>query len=104
MSDINARLEAVGLKAADIMLPKKGTDLSKWAVVACDQYESEKEYWKSASDIVGEAPSTLRLIFPECYLEDNDGDQRIANINASMKKYVDAKRRFKMGSHGCIRP
>ena len=91
MTDINARLEAVGLKAADIMLPKKGTDLSKWAVVACDQYESEKEYWKSASDIVGEAPSTLRLIFPECYLEDNDGDQRIANINASMKKYVDAK-------------
>ena len=91
MSDINARLEAVGLKAADIMLPKKGTDLSKWAVVACDQYESEKEYWQSASDIVGEAPSTLRLIFPECYLEDNDGDQRIANINASMKKYVDAK-------------
>ena len=61
MSDINARLEAVGLKAADIMLPKKGTDLSKWAVVACDQYESEKEYWQSASDIVGDAPSTLRL-------------------------------------------
>ncbi len=91
MSDINSRLEAIGIKAADIMLPKKGTDLSKWAVVACDQYESEKEYWESASKIVGDAPSTLRLIFPECYLEDNDGDQRIANINSSMKKYVDAK-------------
>ena len=90
MSNINARLEAVGLKAADIMLPKKGTDLSKWAVVACDQYESEKEYWASASEIVGDAPSTLRVIFPECYLEDNDGDKRIADINASMKKYVDA--------------
>lgn len=90
MTDVNARLEAVGLKAADIMLPKKGTDLSKWAVVACDQYESEKEYWASASEIVGDAPSTLRVIFPECYLEDGDGDKRIAEINASMKKYVDS--------------
>ncbi len=90
MKDVNKKLESMGLIAADIMLPKKGTDLYKWAVVACDQYTSEKEYWEDASKIVGDAPSTLRLIFPECYLEDGDSKQRIANINKTMKSYVDA--------------
>ena len=91
MKEVNKRFEKLGLKAADILLPKKGTDLTKWAVVACDQYTSEKEYWEDASKIVGDAPSTLRLIFPECYLEDGDADNRIANINKTMKSYVEAK-------------
>ena len=90
MKEVNKKLEKMGLKAADIMIPKKGIDLTKWAVVACDQYTSEKEYWEDASKIVGDAPSTLRLIFPECYLEDGDSKERIANINKTMKSYVDA--------------
>lgn len=90
MSDINSRLKPMGLMAADIMIPKKGTDLSKWAVVACDQYTSEKNYWEDVSKLVGDAPSTLRLIFPECYLEDGDSKERIENINKTMKSYVDA--------------
>ena len=90
MKDVNKKLEAMGLLAADIMLPKKGTDLYKWAVVACDQYTSEKDYWADVEQIVGDAPSTLKLIFPECYLEDGDGKDRIANINKTMKSYVDA--------------
>lgn len=83
-----SKMEAMGFKPADIMIPKKGIDLSKWAVVACDQYTSEKEYWESASEFVGDAPSTLRVIFPECYLEDSDGEKRISDINATMMKYV----------------
>ena len=90
MKDVNKKLEAMGLKAADILLPKKGTDLYKWAVVACDQYTSEKDYWADVAKIVGDEPSTLKLIFPECYLEDGDGKERIANINKTMKSYVDA--------------
>ncbi len=88
MENINCKLEKMGLRASDLMIPKKGTDLSKWAVVACDQFTSEKDYWEDADRLVGDAPSTLRLIFPECYLEDGDGDKRIADINRTMAQYV----------------
>ena len=50
-----------GLHIPQIMLPKEGTDYYKWAVVACDQFTSEPEYWEEAEKIVGDAPSTLRL-------------------------------------------
>lgn len=89
MENLNARFEAMGLKPADILLPKKGTDLKKWAVVACDQYTSQKEYWEEAADFVGKNPSTLNVIFPECYLEDGDEEQRIAKINKTMKEYYE---------------
>ncbi|MBP5552416.1 MAG: DUF1015 domain-containing protein [Spirochaetales bacterium] len=78
----------MGLRASDMMIPKKGTDLSKWAVVACDQFTSEKDYWEDVDRLVGDAPSTLRLIFPECYLEDGDADSRIADINRTLARYV----------------
>ena len=74
----------------DILLPKAGTDMTKWSVVACDQYTSEPEYWSAVSELVGGAPSTLHIIFPEIYLEDGDGDARIENINANMKKYIES--------------
>ena len=45
----------------EIMMPREGTDLSKWAVIACDQYTSQPEYWAETDRIVGDAPSTLRL-------------------------------------------
>ena len=88
MENLKNRLEKVGVRAADIMIPKKDVDLTKWAVVACDQYTSEKEYWADADAIVGKAPSTLRLIFPECYLEDGDEEKRISDINRNMADYV----------------
>ena len=91
MENINCKLEKMGLRASDLMIPKKGNDLSKWAVVACDQFTSEKEYWEDVDRLVGDAPSTLRLIFPECYLEDGDGDKRIADINRTMAQYVKDK-------------
>ena len=49
--------------AADILLPKN-EDMTKWAVVACDQYTSEPEYWKSVCDYVGGAKSTVKLMLP----------------------------------------
>ena len=71
-----------------ILMPKDGIDLKKWAVVACDQYTSQKEYWAETDHIVGDAPSTLRLTLPEVYLEDADVADRIANINETMKQYL----------------
>ena len=49
----------------EVLLPDRSVDLKKWAVVACDQFTSQREYWKECEEIVGDAPSTLRLIYPE---------------------------------------
>lgn len=81
--------EKIALQVPEILLPNKDVDLHKWSVVACDQYTSQPDYWAEAGKIVGEAPSTLKVIFPEVYLEDADGEQRIADINNTMQKYLD---------------
>ncbi len=73
-------------KKADILLPK-GVDMTKWSVVACDQFTSEPEYWQKTEEIVGNEPSTLNLIFPEVYL--SQGNSRIDSINKNMKEYID---------------
>lgn len=67
-----------GFHIPEIMIPKDGTDYGKWAVVACDQYTSEPEYWEDAEKIVGDAPSTLRLMLPEIYLEKEGEAKKIA--------------------------
>ena len=72
----------------EIMLPKAGTDLSKWAVIACDQYTSQPEYWAETDRIVGDAPSTLRLTLPEVYLEDADVAARTEGIYQTMRRYI----------------
>lgn len=77
-----------GLHIPKIMLPKEGTDYFKWAVVACDQYTSEPEYWEKAEEIVGDAPSTLRLMLPELYLEKEGEAERIKAVRATMDKYL----------------
>jgi hypothetical protein len=71
------------------LLPKPGIDLCKWAVIACDQFTSEPEYWQQVAEIVGDAPSTLNLTFPEVYLEEVAQTQRIQNIQANMRRYLD---------------
>lgn len=74
---------------ADILLPKLPAEgMSKWAVVACDQYTSEPQYWEKTAEIAGDAPSALKLILPEVYLEAPDAKQRISDINATMLKYL----------------
>lgn len=52
---------------ADILLPDAAADVEKWAVVACDQFTSQMEYWQKAAQIVGDAPSTLNIVYPEVY-------------------------------------
>lgn len=71
--------------SAEILLPdSQKTDMSRWAVVACDQYTSEPEYWESATNYVGDAPSTLSMILPEVWLE--EGDERLPAIHAAMER------------------
>lgn len=78
----------IPFKRGNILLPKN-TDMTKWSVVACDQYTSEPEYWNDVEKIVGDAPSTLKLTLPEIYLEDENISERIAKINSNMKALLD---------------
>ena len=81
-------MKEYGLKVADILLPN--VDFTKWAVVACDQFTSEADYWKAVEETVGDAESTLRITLPEFYLEDGDIEGRIAAINKNMAKYLES--------------
>ena len=80
--------EKFGFHIPEIMLPKEGTDYFKWAVVACDQFTSEPEYWEKVEEIVGDAPSTLRLMLPELYLDKPGEAERIKDVRATMDKYL----------------
>ena len=72
--------------SADILLPK--SDMEKWAVIACDQYTSEPEYWENVRNTVGEStPSALNVILPEVYLKD-DNSKQIESINSNMDSYL----------------
>ena len=71
---------------ADILLPKE--DFEKWAVVACDQYTSEPEYWDDVERIVGDSPSALNIILPEVFLK-KDNSRRIEKINKTMEQYIE---------------
>jgi len=77
----------LGLYPADILLPRN-CDMKKWAVVACDQFTSQPEYWQEVEKTVGKAPSTLRLMLPEVELHENCEDCFIRNINRSMEQYL----------------
>jgi len=79
----------VAVQVPRVLLPKRGTDYYKWAVVACDQYTSQPSYWEEAKRIVGKAPSTLELILPEAYLEKPGEDERIQSIKEHMRSYLD---------------
>ncbi len=69
-----------------LLLPRAGTDLRRWSVIACDQYTSDPAYWARVADEVGDAPSTLQLIFPEVFLGAADKPERIARIQAAMRR------------------
>lgn len=73
-------------KKADILLPKTD-EMEKWAVIACDQFTSQPEYWAKVKASVGDAISSLDLILPEVELEQLS-DARIAEINSAMADYL----------------
>lgn len=77
-----------GFHIPEMMVPAEGTDYEKWAVVACDQYTSEPEYWEEVEKIVGDAPSTLRLMLPEIFLNKPEEAEKTAAIRQTMDKYM----------------
>lgn len=75
-------------RPADILLPKN-IDYNAWSVVACDQFTSEPEYWEKVYEIVGDKPSTLRMILPEAELSVKDPEIEREKIYSTMEKYLE---------------
>ncbi len=83
--------DSLPFQSADILLPT-GCDLQKWAVVACDQYTSQPEYWERVERFVGGEPSALHLVLPESSLDGPDVENDITEINETMTRYLRAGR------------
>lgn len=78
----------IGISIPKLLLPKPSIDYSKWAVIACDQFTSEPEYWEEVKEIVGDAPSTYHIILPEVYLGTLEEENRIKTTQNVMSKYL----------------
>ena len=62
------KLRKHALSIPEILLPNSTIDLAKWAVIACDQYTQDRDYWKNIEQLANGTPSTLSLIFPKSTL------------------------------------
>ena len=70
---------------AHILLPDGGSDAyARFAVIACDQFTSEPDYWRAAEAAVGGAFSALDLILPEVYLGTPEEARRSVAIREAM--------------------
>ena len=70
-------------------LPNESVDLQKWAVIACDQFTSQPQYWAEVERLVGDSPSTYRLILPEAYLETPKAEEHGRKVNELMHEYME---------------
>ena len=68
----------------ELLIPADSVNPTAWACVACDQFTSQPEYWREAAALVGDRPSTLKMILPEAYL--NEAEQRIPAIHQTMRE------------------
>jgi len=78
------------LSVPEVLLPQDKSDLSRWAVIACDQFTQDRNYWKKVAAYAGEKPSTLNIILPEVYLDDAGRAERLSAIRVHMKKYLES--------------
>ncbi|MBR5312709.1 MAG: DUF1015 domain-containing protein [Clostridia bacterium] len=80
---------------AEILLPAYSADaerMSRWAVIACDQYTSEPDYWESCVNFIDGAPSAYDYILPEAYLgtdmEKSHGDAIASNMKSFAPSFM----------------
>lgn len=91
---------SIGVQIPEVFLPEKKIDPSKWAVIACDQFTSQPEYWQKVSEIVGDSPSTFHLILPEVYLGKPEEQSRVQTTQQRMKEYLQTN--ILQGNEGLI--
>ena len=80
--------DEIAFKPCDILIPKDSEIYDKWAVIACDQFTSQPEYWEKVKEITTGFPSAFNIIFPEVYLENGNPDETICFINSKMEEYL----------------
>merc|ERR1719235_397024 len=87
-------LDGLPICVPQILMPRDDIALEKWATVACDQFESEPQYWKEMAEHAAGSPSALNIIFPEVYLasvtraDPSEDTKRIEQISKVMQQYV----------------
>ncbi|MDR1178542.1 MAG: DUF1015 domain-containing protein [Spirochaetaceae bacterium] len=82
------RLACQAIHIPEILIPRQDIELSSWSVIACDQFTQDRDYWRQVEIQAGSGPSTLRLIFPEVFLNDPGRGERISAIHRTMKAYL----------------
>ena len=85
---------------ADILFPQV-EDISKWAVIACDQFTSDPAYWERVRKNAEGSPSTINLILPEAELGTEQEAAHTAVINKTMAEYLN-KNIFKTYPHSLV--
>ncbi|MDD3164677.1 MAG: DUF1015 domain-containing protein [Oscillospiraceae bacterium] len=75
--------------AADILLPKNQS-MEKWAVVACDQFSSQPEYWARVRAATQGVPSSMHMILPEADLGTAREAEETEKINQNMQAYLES--------------
>ena len=98
MKDLSEKLNEVGLKIPNVLFPREGINLSKFACIAADQFTQDMAYWERVKNYIGDEPSTYNLIYPEAYMEhelqtnkDNFEivlSKKIKEINSNMNNYI----------------
>ncbi len=84
--NLQQRFAALGIKVPEIFLPGDAVDYQKYAVLACDQYAAQPEYWDHVRTFVGDAPSALHMTLPEAFLL--RGDRDYAARAETMARYL----------------
>lgn len=84
---MHADFSELPFSPANILVPHD-CDMTKWSVVACDQYTSQPEYWQRVAETVADAPSSLRLILPESCLDGPNVETDIVEVNNTMTRYL----------------
>lgn len=80
------KLQRLGVTVPHILLPNASVDYSKYAVLACDQYAAQPDYWDRVRQKVGNAPSTLHMTLPEAWLL--AGDRDYEKRSETMRRYL----------------
>ena len=81
---------AACLQVPNVLIPIKSISMEKWAIVACDQFTSQPEYWDRVNLISEGSPSAFHLILPEAYLGTPKEKEHQSQIIPSMKSYLNS--------------
>lgn len=85
-NQLKQRFNRCGATVPRLLLPAENVDYAKFATVACDQFSADPAYWDDVERIVGDAPSSLRMMLPEAWLKT---PERGGDINATQRRYLD---------------